>query len=256
MAPVAVQQSNQPARKESQFLTQARLKNVISKIVSQNGLSQVDVGIIDYISQAAESRAYQVLTNMIRVSQHRTGVSTSRLISKERTARSGYEFKLSAKNTQQKTYDELERLEREIEIELKADLPSEENEDAMSENMDGAKKKKGKGSKRDLPENVKQKMINTTALLAAGGKMKSWMVPSGDAAASSSLLKTSFPVKKKESPPKKGKKDAEKTDDPALKGMRVTQKDRVTLKDALLTLETDPHLSKSTLYYRWLSSLR
>jgi hypothetical protein len=85
--------------------------------------------------------------------------------------------------------------------------------------------------------------------LAAGGTLKSWMVSD-----SSNLLKTSFPVKtRKEAVKRDG---IQKSTDPALKGMRISQKDRIILKDALLTCENDETLRSSLLYYKWLGNLR
>lgn len=227
-----------------------------TKKVMEYGIRNVDIKILEYISQAAESRVNELLEPMIQVSRHRTGVTSSQILSEERKMKSGYELKVSSKNTVKKTLDDLEKQELALETELKAELP-EEGEEVLSDTPDGKKKKYKPISKKELPDNIKQKMINTTALLAAGGEMKSWMMGAGSDPSSSGLLK-SFPVKSKTAASSRKRKDesAEKPSDPALKGMRVMQKDRITLKDAMAALETDPHLPRTSLFYKWLSQLR
>jgi hypothetical protein len=82
-------------------------------------------------------------------------------------------------------------------------------------------------------------------------------LPANEASGSGVVLKTGFPVQKKNSSGKRKESAAKgKSEDPALKGMRITQKDRITLKDAVLVVERDPILSKSSIYYKWLSNLR
>ena len=245
--------SKRSKKAESTFLNMEALKKIVQKAAIDHGITNVDTKVLHYVSQAAETRVLKLLESMIHTSQHRTGLTSSRFLNTEKALAPDLELDVSIKNEERKILEKIEESDRAMEMDFKTDLPA--FADDLSSDMTDMTKKKKKtgGSKKDLPENVKQKMINSTALLAAGGKMKSWML-SNDAGTGSSLLKTSFPVKKRES---KKKEDGNvKNRDPALKGMRITQSDRVILRDALVCLENDLHLSKSSLHYKWINNLK
>lgn len=214
-------------------------------IVSSCGMSNVDSRILSYISQAAELRIHSLVSAMVKTSQHRTGILTSKMLKQENDSSSEYAFEVVA--SPDKSLEKLEADEKEMESHLKSDVQSQSEEFVASQ----------KSKKQDIPESVKTKMINSTALRAAGGTMKSWMLPAGDASGTGMMLKTGFPVQKKTAAGKRKEMASKgKQEDPALKGMRITQKDRITLKDAVLVIERDPILSKSSIYYKWLSNLR
>ena len=112
-------------------------------------------------------------------------------------------------------------------------------------------KKKPRKSKKDLPESVKNKLTNSAALMAAGGTMKAWMLPSTPALASA--------------PPKK--KSVSKVV-PRMVGPTVTPSNpmrtsrtsrtakRITLKDALFTMEQMRSLKGSSTYYKWWANVK
>ena len=231
--------------KETSFLNLSRLRKELQTLVSSCGMSNVDARILSYISQAAEIRIHALIAAMVKTSQHRTGILTSKLLKQENESNSGYVFEVVT--VADKSLEKLEAEEREMESDLKSDVQGQSEEFIATQ----------KSKKQDIPESVKTKMVNSTALRAAGGTMKSWMLPSNDASGSGMMLKTGFPVQKKTAAEKRKELASRgKQEDPALKGMRITQKDRITLKDAVLVVERDPILSKSSIYYKWLSNLR
>ena len=231
--------------KETSFLNVNRLKKELQTLVSSCGISNVDSRILSYISQAAEIRIHKFVSAMVKMSQHRTGILTSEILKQEKDSNSKYILEISA--TDDKSLETIEAEEKDIESHLKSGVQSQSEEFVASQ----------KSKKQDIPESVKTKMINSTALRAAGGTVKSWMLPVNDAAGSGVMLKTGFPVQKKNSTGKRKEMAPKgKQEDPALKGMRITQKDRITLKDAVLVVERDTILSKSSIYYKWLSNIR
>lgn len=111
------------------------------------------------------------------------------------------------------------------------------------------KKKPKKSSKKDLPESVKNKLTNSAAMMAAGGTMKSWMVPGGVTSMASA-------------PPKKlatrvNPKSSGQFAPAAIRANRAVKTNkRIALKDALFVLEGNPMLNNSDTLYKWWANIK
>ena len=130
--------------------------------------------------------------------------------------------------------------------------------------------KKGKSSaKKDLPEAVKNKLTNYAAMMAVGGTMKSWMLP-GASLSTSQNASPQQPIPSSRTESKNNTNAASsftteggRADGPlgvakvraGYRGSRQIQK-RITIKDALLVLESQKHLKTSELFYRWLANIK
>jgi hypothetical protein len=109
-------------------------------------------------------------------------------------------------------------------------------------------KKSKKSQKKDLPEAVKNRLTNNAALMAAGGTMKAWMLPGASIAAPT--------------PPKIIPKEVKMSGEmprPAATirtGSRLRVQKRITIKDALFTMENYRHLKTTELFYKWWASVK
>lgn len=114
-----------------------------------------------------------------------------------------------------------------------------------------------------VPDNVKAKLVNATALKAAGGTLKSWMMP--DASKGSIGFKVAskaktYPAAKAVSrttfrePPIAVDSKSKIID--LCRKMTLKETRRVILKDALYCLEQDKTLRKSTMLYKWATFIK
>lgn len=134
-------------------------------------------------------------------------------------------------------------------------------------NMSGTISKKAKAVA--MPEMMKSKLVNETALKATGGVLKSWMIPSAAGASVSSGRAVVGKVSSGATSSKKSK-PADTLMTPyiipvgLIKNMQVrlgrpmTQKEskRITLKDALHCLEGDAVLRKSSVLVKWYAKIK
>ncbi|KAH9252894.1 hypothetical protein BASA81_009197 [Batrachochytrium salamandrivorans] len=131
------------------------------------------------------------------------------------------------------------------------------------------KRKAKRIAKRDMPEAIKNKNINKTALMAAGGALKSWMLPNAGVPLRSdgaNLHVVSVTAGAGGSGGAAGGTNvAEGGGDRAFgRTARVgpgtatvhRASKRIMLKDALFSLEQQPTLRNSALLYKWLSNVK
>lgn len=127
--------------------------------------------------------------------------------------------------------------------------------------------KKKSQAKKDLPESVKQKLTNNAAMMAVGGNLKSWMLPGASLTTSTPVgSKSTGPASKSatgltipitsgsflEVPKSEGQRKAIVRG--GHRGVKIQK--RITIKDALLVLESQRHLSRSELFYKWLANIK
>lgn len=108
-----------------------------------------------------------------------------------------------------------------------------------------SKKQKKVNPKKELPEAVKNKMTNNAALMAAGGTVKSWMLPGATISAP-----TPRSVPGKESKKATSKGITVRT------GSRLRIQKRITIKDALFVMESQHELRNSELLYKWWANVK
>lgn len=132
----------------------------------------------------------------------------------------------------------------------KLDSSAKEDKKADKKEKDLAKeekkeKAKKKGPKRDLPESAKAKIVNTAALRAAGGTVKSWMLPP-------SATPSAAPAK----PTRLTTTDGITTGSTGMRAARVKGNKRIVLKDALFVMENTRSLRRSPVIYKWYANIK
>jgi Transcription initiation factor TFIID component TAF4 family len=130
-------------------------------------------------------------------------------------------------------------------------LPTNAPATAEKPKEDKEKGKKSKNTpktkKKDLPESAKNKLINSAALRAVGGPVKSWMLPASSSSAA--------PQQKK---PTRLATESGHQSLPAggIRSSRNKVQKRVTLKDALFAMENTKTLKRSDLLYKWYANIK
>lgn len=109
------------------------------------------------------------------------------------------------------------------------------------------KKPKKQPVKKDLPEAVKNKMTNSAALMAAGGTMKSWMLPGAT---------ISVPSPKIVSKVNTVVYNPISSSTTVRAGVRARTQKRITIKDALFVMESQRELKCSELFYNWWANIK
>jgi Transcription initiation factor TFIID component TAF4 family len=218
------------------------------------------------------------MEKMIIAAKHRTLVMHTSLLSRDKhllfTANqsSPIDVHVMVKSDIKKTLSALEQDEIDEDKQMRLDRGEDISESVFgfdtakkggAINMSGAIGKKAKPVA--MPEMMKSKLVNATALKAAGGVLKSWMLPKGSADVASVTGGDESKAKVLQ-----GKKKADTSLDPYIipmglvrntqvrLGRPMTQKEsrRITLKDALHCLEGDTVLRKSSLLVKWYAKIK
>jgi hypothetical protein len=106
-----------------------------------------------------------------------------------------------------------------------------------------------------MPEEVKTKLVNQTAFKAAGGRLKSWMIPGGATAPPGPKEPGIKAVPVKKAAPHYEPKGATKKGKEIKLNRPMTHKElrRVILKDALLCLDKEKGISQKLKTKWWLN---
>ena len=83
---------------ESPFLNQTKLKKVISDLVSEQDIQNVDVKVLDFISQATKAYLSKILTSMIAISRHRSGAVSKEFLASEKALGASVSFQGQSKD--------------------------------------------------------------------------------------------------------------------------------------------------------------
>lgn len=222
---------------------------------------------------------------MIIAAKHRTLLLHTSLLSRDKyllfstNKTAPLDIHIHVKSDIKKTLSNLEKDEIEDDKQLRLERGESINESGFdfdsktstgnAINMSQAIAKKGKSKPMQMPEIMKSKLVNETAMKAAGGTLKSWMLPKGSTTTVTTTNTNTTNANTKDSGVVSGKKNEH-----ALKpyvipmgtvrntmvrlGRPMTQKEsrRITLKDALHCLEADPVLKKSDIICQWYSKIK
>lgn len=120
----------------------------------------------------------------------------------------------------------------------------------VAEDKEGKRKR---SSKKDLPEAVKTKMANSAALMAAGGTVKSWMLPTSHQIAMPPKKNATKVISSRDAN-LRGEKGGIGLNGSADKGSRAAR--RVMLRDALFVIGDHRNFSDGELLYRWNSNIK
>ncbi|KAJ8327099.1 hypothetical protein O5D80_004517 [Batrachochytrium dendrobatidis] len=143
-------------------------------------------------------------------------------------------------------------------------VAAQSNSDLKSTAPKEKEKKYKRISKRDMPEAIKNKNINKTALMAAGGALKSWMLPNASASSRSDGIRVASVTTGVSGTISNTGESAggvgDASDNTARSGIGAATvhraSKRIMLKDALFSLEQKPMLRKSALLYKWLANVK
>jgi hypothetical protein len=241
-------------------------------VVKANGLSALDPNFTAFVSQAAEAYITSILTAMCSASDHRANTDYEVLLEANGTGTGEYELDIYEDDNIKLDLVEIEARERELQENLYNAVgprPTEEELEEMQEqgsSLAGTQnlssqtvsqktsgqstdsKKSKKSVKKDLPEAVKNKMTNNAALMAAGGTMKSWMLPGASIAAPtpSKIIPKEIQISG----------DTPRPVSTVRTGSRLRVQKRITIKDALFTMEGYRHLKTTELFYKWWASVK
>ncbi|ORX78239.1 hypothetical protein BCR32DRAFT_270176 [Anaeromyces robustus] len=177
--------------KAQSFLSIPYLSKVVEEITSKNGINKVDPDYYNCLALAAQDRVRSLVEQMILASKHRVGLLHDFFMEESKAKNVGegeesYEFSVVVKDDVKKALQLIERHERDKERRERQRRG--EEEEGRGDGKDGdkggsSKRKKNKTIKnKDVPDAVKQRITNETALRAAGGSGKkySWMTQSSN----------------------------------------------------------------------------
>lgn len=284
--------------KAQSFLSIPYLSKMVEEIVSKNEITKVDPDYYNCLALAAQERIRGLVEQMILASKHRVGLLHDYFIEESKAKNIGatdkeenYEFSVVVKDDVKKALQLIERHERDKERRERQRRG--EEEEGRGDGKDGdkggsTKRKKNKTIKnKDVPDAVKQRITNETALRAAGGSGKkySWMTQSSNdewRASSLHFHKSSSQSKGESKLDKKSGDEGDKNYDDMKRSFSgsksgksssmmkrkeggsnskvrnalrrtISQKDmyRVILKDAIFILENDKYYKRSDLLYKW-----
>lgn len=204
------------------------------------GVTDFSADIATFISLAAESYASTLLTTFCKFSAHRASTFSLPINTRWEIA----ESEDIREVLEQIKINEIIAIEQ-----INAAMPAIEEvgtEDptvSQTTSQTGVEKvKKARGSKKDLPEAVKDKLANTAAMLAVGGSVKSWMVAGAG--------NTYTPVVKP-----KSEMVEETSVQERRRGREKVQK-RVTISDALTAMEGRRELRGGDVLYRYWANIK
>ncbi|KAL6632704.1 transcription initiation factor TFIID component TAF4 family-domain-containing protein [Neocallimastix sp. 'constans'] len=177
--------------KAQSFLSVPFLSKMVEEITSKNDITKVEPDYYNCLALAAQERIRNLVEQMILASKHRVGLLHDFFMeeSKAKKAKVGedtYEFSVVVKDDVRKALQLIERHERDKERRERQRRGEEEEGRGDGKDGDGkgtSKRKKNKTVKnKDVPDAVKQRITNETALRAAGGSGKkySWMTQSSN----------------------------------------------------------------------------
>jgi hypothetical protein len=183
--------STEDRSKAQSFLSIPFLSKMVEEITSKNDITKVDPDYYNCLALAAQERIRSLVEQMILASKHRVGLLHDFFMeeSKAKKAKVGeetYEFSVVVKDDVKKSLQLIERYERDKERRERQRRGEEEEGRGDGKDGDGkgaSKRKKNKTVKnKDVPDAVKQRITNETALRAAGGSGKkySWMTQSSN----------------------------------------------------------------------------
>jgi len=284
--------------KAQSFLSIPYMSKMVEEIISKNNITKVDPDYYNCLALAAQEKIRSLVEQMILASKHRVGLLHDYFMEESKAknlkatpGEETYEFSVVIKDDVKKSLQLIERHERDKERRERQRRGEEEDrgdgKDGDSTKGGSSKRKKNKTVKsKDVPDAVKQRITNETALRAAGGSGKkySWMTQSSNdewRASSSLHFHKSSPLKgdsldRKSGDEGKGfdgikrsfgssksgksgglskKKDHSGSNSKSRNALRrtISQKDmyRVILKDAIFILENDKLYKRSDLLYKW-----
>ena len=249
-------------------------KLVYLLIGKSHNITTVDSSYVQYLAQAANAYINNILAAMCKTSDHRSNLDYELLLKETHDAvQTNYELEihqdddvklklLEIENRERVQFEELmetvgprpteEELEEErLALEAQAQQAANAQQSSQSSNqqqqsVQSIDSKKGRkvNPKKELPEAVKNKMTNTAALMAAGGTVKSWMLPGATISGPTAKVTTQ----------RDQQKAASKLS--ARTGSRLRIQKRITIKDALFVMETQNELKNSELIYKWWANVK
>ncbi|KAJ3310771.1 hypothetical protein HDV04_004653 [Boothiomyces sp. JEL0838] len=265
--------------KEVPFLNITALEKKVLEIAKTCNITAVDSSFSSFLSQAADAYILNILSCMCNISEHRSSVEYDVFVN---NPDSGTSNEIDLEIMEESNVREIllkiendERIEQEKLLESVGPRPTPEDLEQNPESLTSSavtnstsvattvntnvstpksvtaaseKKPKRPATKKDLPEAVKNKMTNNAAKMAAGGTMKSWMLPGASIAAVSTPK-----VVPKEA---KGKAPERKAASIVRAGSRLRTQKRITIKDALLAMELQRELKSSELLYKWWTNVK
>jgi len=287
--------------KAQSFLSIPYMSKMVEEIITKNDITKVDPDYYNCLALAAQEKIRGLVEQMILASKHRVGLLHDYFMEESKAKNTKvadgeetYEFSVVIKDDVKKSLQLIERHERDKERKERQRRGEEEDrgdgKDGDPSKGGSSKRKKNKTIKnKDVPDAVKQRITNETALRAAGGSGKkySWMTQSSNdewrASSSLHFHKSSSQSKgdgldKKSGDEGKGfdgikrgfgssksgkssgglskKKDGHSSSSSKNRNAlrrTISQKDmyRVILKDAIFTLEQDKFYKRSDLLYKW-----
>ncbi|KAG2236015.1 hypothetical protein INT48_008107, partial [Thamnidium elegans] len=167
------------------FMNTSMLKDIINNIVSGQSL-KLELDVVTLIALATQDRIQNLIRQMVVASKHR--VDSQTFTQPVPDEKGNQPFKIVDVQDIKKQLLAIERVEREeerkrkeiiSERERKAQLGEEINEGGDDDKPNKKKKKKDMGpgvTARYMSDDVRNKTTNETALMIAGGVMKSWML--------------------------------------------------------------------------------
>ncbi|ORX47798.1 hypothetical protein DM01DRAFT_1339021, partial [Hesseltinella vesiculosa] len=199
----------QNAASESTIMNLETIFTNVDKLASSMKIQHVDQNALQYIAQATQSRLLGLISNMVDASQHR---ARSQEVNPNQSLTGLSDCKLMDVTDVKKQLSALDRVDRESERQRKraiidrektsnsgdeGDEATEDNDEsgkgaqasggagpAPKKTKKALKKKKKDGSSgggaRDIANDSMKKSTNETALMLAGGVLKSWMMSTDD----------------------------------------------------------------------------
>ncbi|KAI8900292.1 hypothetical protein BC833DRAFT_582569 [Globomyces pollinis-pini] len=274
--------SVQDRHKEVPFLNIMALEKKVLEIAASSSVTLVDPSFTTFLSQAADAYICQLLQSMCNASEQRATVDYEMMVRANGTGDSKEieldvaeldDVRVQLHEIETRQREELEALNEQLgprptEEEIAADTASSVPNTTGATNsvqtvasqkvappvtpstIDG-KKPKRQSTKKDLPEAVKNKLTNSAALMAAGGTIKSWMLPGAS-------ISLSNKVTSKDTPSKTGGRNGDqlKISSTVRPGSRLKAQKRVTIKDALYAMESQRELKTSDILYKWWANVK
>jgi hypothetical protein len=221
------------------------------------GIDEVDDSYTSFLSQAAEVYITTLLEKMCAAADCRANLDFDVFQSQA--------WDVEARDDIRAQLVEMETRERTELAQLLATIPprpSDEEEGGGGEISQATQATtstvaapKKRGAKKDVPEAIKHKLTNQAAMFAVGGTVKSWMLPGASISAPAPvqpvLNKTSTSAAiNAHSKPAVDKKST------LGRAAQYNMQKRVTIKDALLVMESQRHLKTSDILYKWLANIK
>ncbi|KAI8907885.1 transcription initiation factor TFIID component TAF4 family-domain-containing protein, partial [Gorgonomyces haynaldii] len=269
LAEMAVKSATDPrdAFKDVSFLNSTLLDSTIADLAAEADLG-VEEQFSELISIACCDFISTLLERMCKAADHRTGADLdSFVVQQVSQSEPGMQLDIIPLDDVKRDLYKIEQRERiehdrvfgllgpppMPEDEAQQEEPSSQQTPKDKKKDKDDKKKKPRTIKKDLPESVKNKLTNTAAMMAAGGPVKSWMT------SGTSLMTPSAPPKKKPVTRLVPQTIAGPGVTP-INPLRANKQNkggkRITLKDALFTMDQTIALQQSGILYKWWAQIK